>query len=129
MVSPAYTGMKNGSNRNLVGDVVDDDGRLRSPVVHWGQRVVPLLAGGVPNLELDGGLVQANGLGEEGGPDGGLLVLVELALDEPEHQRRLAHRRLAEQHQLQLVIGIGNCYLVKAFYGTIGGFELDGICP
>lgn len=34
--------------------------------------------------------------------DGALLVLVELALDEAQHQAGFPHRRLAQQHQLEL---------------------------
>ena len=35
------------------GDVVHDDGRGRAAVVHGGEGVVLLLAGGIPDLELD----------------------------------------------------------------------------
>lgn len=66
------------------------------------QRDSPLLPRRVPYLELDGGVVEAERLREEGGADGALLVLVELPLDETQHQRGLAHRRLAQQHQLEL---------------------------
>lgn len=61
-----------------------------SPVVHGRQTVIPLLAGRVPDFELDGGVVQADGLGEEGCADGRLLVLVKLALDESQDQRAFA---------------------------------------
>lgn len=50
---------------HLVGDVVDHDGRLRPPVVHGGQAVVPLLAGRVPDLKLHRCVVQADGLCEK----------------------------------------------------------------
>lgn len=90
-----------GFKTSLVGDVVDDDGRLGPAVVHRCQRVVALLARGVPNFEFDRRVVQANCLGEKGGADGGFLVLVELTLDEPQHQRRFANRTFAQQNQLE----------------------------
>ena len=44
-----------------------------------------------PYFKLDGGVVQADCLCEEGGSDGGLLELVELSLYEPQHQGGLAN--------------------------------------
>lgn len=55
-----------------------------------------------PNFEFDSRVVNVNGLSEEGGTDCALLVLVELSLDEAQHQRGLADGRLAQQHQLEL---------------------------
>ena len=54
------------------------------------------LSGRVPYLELDCGVVEAERLREEGRAYGGLLELVELTLDKPQHQRRLPYRRLSE---------------------------------
>lgn len=51
---------------DLVGDVVDYDRRLRATVVHRRQAVVPLLAGSVPDLKLDRGVLQADCLSQEG---------------------------------------------------------------
>ena len=48
-----------------VGNIVDYDGGLGAPVVHGGQAVVPLLARGVPDLELHCRVVQAHGLGQK----------------------------------------------------------------
>ena len=62
-------------------DVVHDDGAVGIAVVHGRKGFVALLAGRVPDLKLDcGGLVEGDGLGEEGGTDGGLPVVVELVL-------------------------------------------------
>ena len=52
----------------------------------------------VPDLELDDAVRQLNGLREEGGADGGLLVLEELLLHEAQHQRTLAHGAVTQQH-------------------------------
>lgn len=64
-----------------MGDVVDYDGAICVAVVHGRQRLVSLLASGIPNLELDGrGLIEGDGLGEEGGADGRFPIVVELVL-------------------------------------------------
>jgi hypothetical protein len=69
-------------------DVVDDDGAVGIPVVHGRERLVALLAGCVPYLKLYGCvLVEGDGLGEEGGADGGFPVVVELVLDEAQDER------------------------------------------
>jgi hypothetical protein len=47
--------------------------------------IFDLCAGTLPYFKLDGCIVQADGLSEEGGSDGGLLELVELSLYEPQH--------------------------------------------
>ena len=72
------------SKAHGLGDVVDDDGAVGVAVVHGGQRLVPLLPRRVPYLELDGGgVVEGDGLREEGGADGGFSVVVELVLVAP----------------------------------------------
>ena len=70
-----------------VGDIIDDDGGLRSPVVHGGEAVVPLLARRVPDLKLGNSddltenpdesylnrrVIQTNCLGQKCCSDGGL---------------------------------------------------------
>lgn len=51
------------------------------PVVHGSEGLVSLLACGVPDLELDCGvLVEGNGLCKEGSADGRFSVVVELVL-------------------------------------------------
>ena len=92
----------------FIRNVVNDDGGLGAPIVHGRERVVALLARRVPDLELDGGVVDLDCLREEGGADGALLELVELALDEAQHQARLAHRGLAQKHQLELAGLVGS---------------------
>jgi hypothetical protein len=62
-------------------DVVDDDGAVCVSVVHGGEGLVALLACGIPDLKLDGGVfIEGDGLGQEGGADGGFPVVVELVL-------------------------------------------------
>lgn len=62
--------------------VIDDDGAVGVTVIHGCEGLVAFLAGRVPYLELDGGgVVEGDGLGEEGGADGGFSVVVELVLE------------------------------------------------
>jgi len=68
-------------------DVVYYYGAVCVPVVHGRKRLVALLAGGIPDLELYGCvLVEGDGLGEESGSDGGFSVVVELVLDKAQHE-------------------------------------------
>lgn len=61
--------------------VINDDGAVGVSVVHWCEGLVSFLARCVPYFELDGcGVVEGDGLGEEGGADGGLSVVIELIL-------------------------------------------------
>ncbi len=49
-----------------VGDVVDHNGGLGSPVVHGSQAVIPFLSCSVPDLKLDCCIIQTYRLCEEG---------------------------------------------------------------
>ena len=70
--------------------VIDDNSTIRIAVVHRGEGLVPLLTGGIPYFKFDGGgVVEGDGLGEEGGADGGFSVVVELVFDESEDERGL----------------------------------------
>jgi len=62
-------------------DVVDYYGTVGISVVHGRQGLVPFLACGIPDLELDCGvLVQGDGLCEEGRTDCGFSIRVKLVL-------------------------------------------------
>ena len=74
-----------------------------SPVVHGREAVIPFLTGCIPDFELDGSVVQADRLGEEGCADSRLLIFVELAFDETQDQRTFSYCRLPKQHQLELL--------------------------
>lgn len=65
-----------------LGDIVDDDSTVGITIVHGGERLVSLLAGRIPDLELDGSVfIERNSLGEEGGADCRLAVRIELVLE------------------------------------------------
>lgn len=62
-------------------NIVDNDCTVGISVVHGSERLVAFLSCRVPYFELyGGGVVEGNGLGEEGGADGGLPVIIELVL-------------------------------------------------
>jgi hypothetical protein len=62
-------------------NIVDYHGAVGIAVVHGRKRLVTLLARCVPDFKLDGcGLIEGDGLGEEGGADGRLPVVIELIL-------------------------------------------------
>lgn len=64
-----------------LGNVIYNHGAVGVSVVHGGQGLVALLASGVPNLELDCGvLVEGDGLSEEGSADGRLAIRIKLVL-------------------------------------------------
>ena len=66
--------------------------------------LVPLLAGGVPDLGLDAPVVDDEGAGLELDADGGLGVEAELVAGEAGEDLRLAHRRVSDQHHLEDVV-------------------------
>lgn len=45
-------------------DIIYDNGAVCVSIVHGGERLVALLAGGIPDLKLNrGGFIEGNGLG------------------------------------------------------------------
>ena len=104
---PSHLSRHGGRTYSLC-DVVDDYGAVCVSVVHGRERLVAFLTGGIPDFKLDGCVfIEGDGLGEEGGADGGFPVVVELILvglaaepscvcgrnmsylDEAQHERRL----------------------------------------
>jgi len=64
-----------------MGYVVDYHSAIRVTIVHWRKGFIPLLPRRIPDFEFHGRLlVEGDGLGEEGGADGGFSVVVELVL-------------------------------------------------
>ena len=83
--------------------IIDDNSTIRIAIVHRGEGFVPLLPRGIPYFEFDrGGVVEGDGLGEEGGADGGFSVVVELVFDESEDERGLWRRWCALDFVVEL---------------------------
>ena len=75
-------------------NVVDNNGAVGVAIVHGRERLVALLAGRVPDLKLDCGvLVERDGLGEERGADGGFSERVEWVLGRRSASSPPQHRR------------------------------------
>ena len=64
--------------------------------------MVPLLSCRIPDFELDGGFVEADGLGQEGRADGAVLEVKKLPFDKTEHEGTLAHAGLSKENQFEL---------------------------
>lgn len=65
--------------------IINDNGRCCVPVVHWRQRVEPLLACSIPDLKLDYFIFESALLGQESSADGWLLVHLEVVGDEAQN--------------------------------------------
>lgn len=64
-----------------LGDVINHNGAVGVSIVHGSQRLVSLLAGGIPDFELDCRVfVQRDGLCQEGGANRRLSVVIKLIL-------------------------------------------------
>lgn len=64
-----------------LSDIVDNNGAVCISVVHGRERLVSLLAGGIPYLEFNGCIfVKRDGLCEECSADCGFSIIVELVL-------------------------------------------------
>lgn len=88
-----------------VGDVVDHDGRLGTPVVHGSQAVVALLAGCVPDLKLYRGVIQTDGLSEEGSW-------------EKQQQQRSIRQTI---HAWKITVGVSSAFVSRAAKNVAGG--------
>ena len=67
---------------------------------------LPLLPGGVPDLRLDGLVVDDKRPGLELDPDGGLGVEAELVAGEARQDLRLADSGVADEHHLEDVVNL-----------------------
>jgi hypothetical protein len=81
----------------MLADVVDEQRADSAPVVGRRDGAVPLLAGRVPDLGLDGLRVDLDGARRELDADGRLGVEVELVAREPAQQVRLSDARVSDK--------------------------------
>lgn len=66
-----------------MSDVIDNHSAVGIAIVHGSQRLIPLLASGIPDFELDcGGIIEGDGLCQEGGSDCRLAIIIELVLNQ-----------------------------------------------
>lgn len=91
----------------VVGDVVDDDDAVGPAVVRGGDGAEALLAGGVPNLELDGLAIELDGADLEVDADGGDVRFRVGVVGETEEKARLADAGVSDEQELEEVIAVG----------------------
>lgn len=84
----------------LVSHIEDQEDGLAAPVVGAGDGAEPLLARGVPDLELDVLAIDDGGLEAEVDSDGGQVMLLELVLGEADEDGGFAHARVADYDSL-----------------------------
>ena len=74
-------------------DVIYDNGTICIPIIHWRQRFVSFLSRSVPYFKLHGRVfVKSDGLGKEGGTNGGLSIVIELILFKQVSRREIGER-------------------------------------
>lgn len=85
----------------VLGDVVDEEGANCATVVGAGDRTVTLLAGGVPDLSLDGLVVDLDAASGKLDADGGLAVEVEFVAGETRKQVGFTNTRVSNKDNLE----------------------------
>ena len=82
----------------VLANIVDEQGADGTAVVRRCDGAVPFLAGGIPDLCLDGLGVDLDGAGGKLDADGGLGVYVELISSETTEQVGLSNARVSDQN-------------------------------
>lgn len=82
----------------VLADIVDEEGTNGATVVGGGNGTVSFLAGGIPNLCLDGLGVDLDGARGEFDTDGGLGVEVELVAGESAEKVGFTNTRVSDQN-------------------------------
>lgn len=89
----------------LVCDIEDEEDGLASSVVGAGDGPEALLAGGVPDLELNILVVDDGSFKPEIDPNCGKVVLLELVFREPDQDRRFPHSRVPDYYSfVQMIV-------------------------
>lgn len=85
----------------VLGDVVDEEGADCATVVGAGDRTVTLLAGGIPDLSLDGLVVDLDAASGKLDADSGLAVEVEFVAGETREQVGFTNTRVSNKDNLE----------------------------
>lgn len=85
----------------VLGNVVDEKGADCAAVVGAGDGAVALLAGGIPDLRLDGLVVDLDAASGELDADGGLAVEVEFVAGETREKVRFTNARVSNKDHLE----------------------------
>ncbi len=95
-----------GGEALAVGDVIGHDDAVCALVIAAGDRLEALLAGGVPNLQLDGLAVNLDGADLEVDSDGGHEVVSEDIVCESEQQGGFTDAGVTDEEHLEQVVAI-----------------------
>jgi len=82
----------------VFANVVDQKGADCAPIVGGGDSTVPLLAGSIPDLCLDGLRIDLDGSSGKLYADGGLGIQVELIASETAQEVGFTNARISDQH-------------------------------
>jgi len=106
----------------VLGDVVDKEGTDSATVVCAGDSAVALLAGGIPDLGLDGLVVDLDAAGGELDADGGLAVEVEFVSGETREKVGFTNTGVSNEDHLEeeIVLVVGHDSGI-AMRGVVGG--------
>jgi hypothetical protein len=85
----------------MLGDIVDKEGTDSTTVVCAGDCAVALLAGGIPDLGLDGLVVDLDAAGGELDTDGGLAVEVEFVAGETREKVGFTNTGVSNEDHLE----------------------------
>jgi L-ascorbate metabolism protein UlaG (beta-lactamase superfamily) len=85
----------------VLGDVVDKEGADCATVVSAGDGAVALLAGGIPDLSLDGLVVDLDAASSELHADGGLAVEVEFVAGETREKVGFTNARVSDKDHFE----------------------------
>lgn len=88
-------------------NIVDEQGSHRATVVGAGDRTVPLLAGGVPDLSFDRFVVHLDATSGKLDPDGGLAFQIELIAGEAGQEVALADAGISNEDNCRPRGGLG----------------------
>lgn len=94
----------------VLGDVVDEEGADCATVVGTGDGAVALLAGGIPDLCLDGLVVDLDAASGEFDADGRLAVEIEFVASETREKVRFTNARVSNKDHLEEELRV--CLLV-----------------
>mmetsp|Transcript_16219 Transcript_16219/g.41144 ORF Transcript_16219/g.41144 Transcript_16219/m.41144 type:complete len:211 (+) Transcript_16219:303-935(+) len=103
-----------------VRHIVDQQDALRTPKVGGRDRAEALLAGGVPNLELDDLVTKVDRLDLEVDANSGDERGAERVVRVPQEEASLAHARVANHEQLDLHVKVG---IVPVCHGGEGSWR------
>jgi hypothetical protein len=110
----------------VLGDVVDEEGADCATVVSTGDGAVALLASGIPDLSLDGLVVDLNAASGELDADSGLAVQVEFIASETREKVGFTDAGVSNKHHLEEELWMSVSTFLGGVEGTAVCFDSSG---